>query len=73
MGKYLHLMAENLGWEFMSYALILLCAVHWTGVIQRGREGGSKSVSDRRKITKTEGKMKLKKETHWRDDEMCKR
>jgi hypothetical protein len=34
-------------------------------------EGGSEYVSDRRKITKTEGKMKLEKETHWRYDEMC--
>jgi hypothetical protein len=53
-------MAENLGWEFMSCALILLCAVYCTGVIQRGEER-SKYISDRRKITKIEGKMTLKK------------
>jgi len=34
-------------------------------------KGGSKYISDRRKITKIEGKINLEKGTYWRDDAMC--
>jgi hypothetical protein len=58
-------MAENLGWEFMSYALIFFVHSLLDRSDMKGK-GGSKYISDRRKITKIEGKMKLKKGTYWR-------